>query len=134
MKTPIGALVVCMLVVGCGGGEKPKPKPISGPAKEVAAVVERLEKATAQKDFSTICDELLTASTRKQAGGVDCPAVLEARARGVARPRIVIQGIEVQGERAQVRVRTTATGQAATTDVLRLVRENGRFRVSALGR
>jgi hypothetical protein len=123
-----------MLLAGCGGGKKPQPKPISGPAKEVAAVVAQLEKATAQKDFSTICDDLLAESTRKQAGGVDCPAVLEARARGVARPRIAIQGIEVQGERAQVRVRTTATGQAATIDVLRLVRENGRFRVIALGR
>jgi hypothetical protein len=31
------------------------------------------------------------------------------------------------------RVRTTATGQAATGDVIRLVREGGRFRISSLG-
>src|SRR5436190_24265964 len=103
-------LAAAMLVAGCGGGEKPNPKPISGPAKEVASVVDRLGQATATKDFATICNEILAASTRKQAGGEQCPAVLEARARGVRRPRIVIKSIEVQGDQAQVQVRTTATG------------------------
>jgi hypothetical protein len=97
-------------------------------------VIQRFEKATAQQDFTTICDELLAASTRKQAGGADCPAVLDQRARGVRRPRIRIQSIEVKGNQAQVRVRTTAIGQAPSSDVIRLVRENGRFRVLSLGR
>ena len=123
-----------MLVVGCGGGGDGKPKPITGPAKEVAGVIQRLEKATARRDFATICDDLLASATRRQAGGADCPDVLDQRARGVTHPRIRIQAIEVQGANAQARVRTTATGQAATTDVIRFVRENGRFRVLSLGR
>ena len=134
MKTRAGVVVLCLLLAGCGGGGKQKPKPVSGPAKEVAAVVEKLEAATAKKDFTTICDDLLAHATREQAGGVQCPAVLEARARDIRRPRIVIQAIEVQGDRAQVRVRTTAAGQAATTDTIRLIRESGRFRVLSLGR
>jgi hypothetical protein len=127
-------LIVCVLVAGCGGGGQPKPKPISGPAREVAGVIERLQTATARRDFTTICDHLLAATTRKQAGGAECPAVLGARARGVSHPRIVIKNIEVDGPEAQVTVRTTATGQDATTDVIRLVRENGHFRVISLGR
>jgi hypothetical protein len=123
-----------MLAAGCGGENGDKPQPISGPAKEVAGVIERLEKATAQRDFATICGELLAAETRKQAGGPSCPDVLDQRARGVRHPRIRIQSIEVSGNSAQARVRTTAAGQAPTTDVLRLVRENGKFRVQALGR
>jgi hypothetical protein len=123
-----------MFMGGCGGGGDSKPKPISGPAKDAADVIQRFEKATAQQDFTTICDELLAASTRKQAGGADCPAVLDQRARGVRRPRIRIQSIEVKGNQAQVRVRTTAIGQAPSSDVIRLVRENGRFRVLSLGR
>jgi hypothetical protein len=122
------------LLAGCGGGDSPQPKPVSGPAKEVATVVEQLETATAKKDFTTICADLLARATREQAGGTQCPAVLEARARDVRRPRIVIQAIEVQGDRAQVRVRTTAVGQTAKTDTIRLVRESGRFRVLSLGR
>jgi hypothetical protein len=123
-----------VLIAGCGGGGSGKPEPISGPAKEVAAVIQRLEKATAQRDFATICNDLLAAVTRRQAGGDSCPDVLGQRARGVSRPRIRIQSIEVSGNQARVRVRTTATGQAAIGDVIRLVREHGRFRVLALGR
>ena len=134
MKIRACVVVSCVLVAGCGDSSHPKPKPISGEAKEVAGVVQRLEKATAKRDFATICDDILTATTRKQAGGDQCPAVLDARARGVRRPRIVIKAIEVQGPKAQATVRTTATGQAPTTDVILLVRENGEFRVSSLGR
>jgi hypothetical protein len=128
------SLVACICAAGCGAGDRAQPKPISGAAKEVAAVVQRLEKATARKDFSTICDELLASVTRKQAGGDDCPAVLGTRVRGVRRPKIKIESIEVDGARAQARVRTTASGQAATVDVIRLVREDGNFRVISLGR
>jgi hypothetical protein len=123
-----------MLVVGCGGGGNGKPKPITGPAKDVASVIQQLEKATSRHDFATICNDLLAAATRKEAGGDQCPDVLDQRARGVQHPRIRIQSIAVQGDQAQVRVRTTATGQAATSDVVRLVRENGSFRVLSLGR
>jgi hypothetical protein len=107
---------------------------VSGPAKEVATVIERLQRATARRDFETVCNDLLAASTRRQAGGGECPAILAARARGVRAPRIVIKTIAVQGNDAQVRVRTTARGQAAASDVIRLVREHGRFRVLSLGR
>jgi hypothetical protein len=123
-----------VLVAGCASGANRKPKPISGAAKEVATVVQRLERATAERDFRTICDRLLARPTRKQAGGEQCPDVLDQRARGVRRPRIRIQAIEIRGNEARVRVRTTATGQASVVDVLRLVRENGSFRVLSLGR
>src|SRR3954470_2301769 len=98
-----------MLAAGCGGGESGKPKPISGSAKEIAGVIGRLEKATAKRDFATICRDVLAAATRKQAGGEDCADVLDQRARGVTHPHIRIQAIEVQGDSAQVRVRTSAT-------------------------
>jgi hypothetical protein len=131
MRWAVPAL--CVLAAGCGGGKNPAPKAISGPAKEVADVVSRLERATAMRDFGTICNNLLASATRTQAGGADCVRVLGERAGGVRRPRIVIQAIEVAGNRAQARVRTSARGQAPATDVLRMVREGGRFRISSLG-
>jgi hypothetical protein len=134
VKTRACAALTCVLTAGCGGGVTGKPEPISGPPKQVADVIQRLEKATAERDFTTICDQLLAVATRRQAGGSDCPGVLDQRARGVRRPRIRIQSIEVQGNQALVRVRTTASGQAPTGDVIRLVREGGGFRVLSLGR
>lgn len=133
MRKRPGLVVICLLAAGCGGGDKVSPKPIQGPAKEVADVITRLESATAKQDFATICDDLLAAATRRQAGGADCVSVLQKRAGDVRRPRIVVQSIEVSGNTAQARVRTTATGQAATTDLIRLVREGGRYRISSLG-
>ena len=55
------------------------------------------------------------------------------RAGDIRRPRIVIKAIGVQGDRARVKVRTTATGQSATTDVILLTREAGKFRIESLG-
>jgi hypothetical protein len=124
--------VLCILAVGCGGGNDGKPEAISGPAKEVADTIQRLEKATAARDFTTVCGQLLASATRKQAGGEQCPDVLDQRARGVRRPRIKILSIEVQGNQAQARVRTTAVGQASVPNVIRLVREQGRFRIASL--
>src|SRR6476619_3868780 len=106
-----------MLAAGCGGGGKGSPKPISGPPKEVADVVTQLQQATAKRDFNTICNDLLASAARQRAGGADCARLLGARAGSIRRPRILVQSIEVDGNRAQVRVRTTAAGQAATTDV-----------------
>jgi hypothetical protein len=123
-----------MLIAGCGGGSGDKPKPISGPAKDAAVVIQRLEKATAKQDFATICNDLLATATRRHAGGDQCADVLGQRARGVRHPRIRIRSIEVAGNQAVVRVRTTATGQAPVNDVIRLVKENGEFRVLSLGR
>jgi hypothetical protein len=133
VKTGPRLLAACVLVAGCGGAGNSAPKPISGPAKEVAGVIQRLQTATARHDFQAICDDLLAAATRRQAGGGDCSALLRERAADVRRPRIVVQAIEVSGRTAQARVRTTASGQAATTDVIRLVREGGSFRISSLG-
>ena len=95
--------------------------------------MDRLEQATAKHDYAFICDQLLSAAARERAGGDDCARLLTARAGEIRRPRIQVQAIEIDGARAQVRVRTTAGGQAATTDVIHLVREKGRFRISSLG-
>lgn len=98
-------LLVCLIVGGCGGGGASKPKPVSGPAKQVASVIWRLQKATAAHDFATIC-----------------------------RPLIRIQAVEIQDGRAAAGVQTTGVGQAPTTDVIRLVREKRGFRIVSLGR
>jgi hypothetical protein len=106
-----------MFAAACGSGGSGEPKPITGPAKDVATVIQRFEKATA-----------------RHAGGDSCSDLLYQRARGVRHPRIRIRSIEIQGDQALVQVRTTATGQAPTSNVIRLVRENGSFRVLSLGR
>lgn len=137
----VGGVVVSLGVGGCLGSTPEEPKPVAGPAQEVAGVVRALERATAEKDYNQICFDLFSDQVRAQAGGVRCPAFLRRTARGIDSPRIQIvddpggaPAIVVKGERATVRVRTRTRDQAPVLDSIQLVRQRGRFRISALGK
>jgi hypothetical protein len=118
---------------GCSLGGDDEAKPASGAPAQIAATVDRLERSVAQRDWVTVCDQLFTASARKRAGGDECPRQLRSSAEGVTRPSIEIEAIDVDGNRATVRVRTQAEGQARVSDELQLRRQGGRWLVEALG-
>jgi hypothetical protein len=128
-----GLLLVALIIGGCKGADRKASPEVAGAAREAATVVQRLQKATAARDYATICDALLTASERAQAGGENCAQLMAERAKGIRRPRIRIRGIELMRNGARVSVQTTAVGQAPTSDTIRLVREGGRLRIAALG-
>lgn len=145
MKGVVPALAVALAVwgvlAGCRGSGPEAPRPVAGPAREVAAVVEGLERATVEKDFTEICFELFSDEVRAQAGGVRCPAFLRRTARDIEAPSIQIAdppggrtpAIVVRGPAATVRVRTKTRDQPPVNDTIQLVRQRGRFRISALG-
>ena len=124
--------VALLFAPGCSLGGDEEPRPAGGAPREIADIVERLERATAERDFRTICQDLLTRAARERAGGGDCVRLTREAAEGVRRPRITIRAIRVEGDRAEVEVRTRATGQAVVEDVLDLRREDGEWRVEAL--
>ena len=115
--------------LGGGGG----PGDATGAPRAISVTLERLERATAQRDFATICGELLTASARRRAGGPDCVRLSRSAAAGVRRPSIAPESIDVHGTTARVSVLTRAKGQAPVRDELVLRRERGRWRVDSLG-
>ena len=124
-----------LTLTGCSLGADEEPQRATGAPAEIAAVVQRLEHATAQRDWSTICADLFTAAARERAGGADCARLLREAAADVRRPEIEIRGIRVREEgRASVNVRTSAAGQRTVSDVLELRDENGEWRVEALKR
>jgi hypothetical protein len=124
-------MAVAAFLPGCLGSDE-EPQPAKGAPREIAAVVERFERATAERDFATVCDDLFTAAARERAGGEDCERLTRSAAAGIARPRIDLKAITVEGERARVEVATRATGQAVADEVLELRREGGEWRVEAL--
>jgi hypothetical protein len=126
------ATIVMLAPSGCSLGGDDEPKPASGAAAQVAATVDRLERAVADGDFATICNQVFTAKARQRAGGDDCVRQLRSAAEGLKRPRIEIQRIEVKDNRAWARVRTEAEGQALVSDELVLRREGARWLVEAL--
>jgi hypothetical protein len=126
------ATIVMLAPTGCSLGGDDEPKPASGAAAQVAATVDRLERAVEQQDFAAICNQVFTAKARQRAGADDCARQLRSAAEGLKRPRIEIQRIEVKDNRATVKVRTEAEGQALVSDELLLRRERLRWLIEAL--
>jgi hypothetical protein len=130
------ATVACSLALaglpGCSLGEDDEPEPAAGAPRAVEETVGRLERAIARGDWQEVCNDLFTASARRRAGGDACPRLLRSDAEGLRRPRIEILEIDVEGRRAEVRVRSSARGQRPLTDVIRLSRERGSYRVDSL--
>ena len=125
-------LVAAVALTGCLPGSDDEPKPIKGAPKEVADVIARLERATQRRQFAVLCDQLFTASARARAGGKDCVALLRETAKDVRQARIRLLDVRINGRRATARVRTTAEGQTAVEETIDLVRQRGRYRISAL--
>jgi hypothetical protein len=127
------ATIAMLAPAGCSLGGDDEAKPASGAPAQVAATVDRLERAVAERDFATVCDQLFTAKARRRAGGDECARQLRSAAQGVERPSIEIEAIDVEGNRATVEVQTEAKGQARVSDQLQLRRQGGRWLVEALG-
>jgi hypothetical protein len=127
------ATSVLLASSGCSLGADDEAKPASGPPAQIAQTVDRLERAVATRDYATICDQLFTAQARKRAGGAECTRQLRSATEDVKKASIEIVAIDVKGDRATVKVRTRAQGQARVSDELRMRRESGRWLVEALG-
>ncbi len=121
-----------VLLLGGSGGSEDEPRPITGPGKQVADVVGRLELATRRRQFEVVCEQLFTRAARARAGGGNCVRLLHSTARDVRRPRIRLLGVRIAGNRAQARVRTLAEGQTAVEETIDLLREGGSYRIAAL--
>ncbi len=124
-------MALAALGSGCLGDEE-QPPPARGAPREIAQVVQRLERATARGDWGAVCRDLLTRAARRRAGGPDCVRLTREAGQQIERPAIEIASIRVRGDSAQVGVRTRARGQAEVIDVLELRRERGAWRVEAL--
>jgi Putative lumazine-binding len=127
------AVAALLAPTGCSIGADSEPQPATGAPKQIAATVDQLGAAIAKRDFAQVCDKLFTTAARERSGGADCAEEVTTAAQGLERPTIEIRGIDVRGNRAVVKVATTAEGQARLTDTLQLRREGTRWRIDAIG-
>jgi predicted small lipoprotein YifL len=122
------AAIALLLVAGCGE-QGPTPE------EQVRAKVVEFGRATADKDYQAICDRILAAALieRLKRIGLPCEVALQQSLGEVRDPRLTIGRVDVQGESASAQVRTSATGQEPSEDTMRLVNENGTWKISSLG-
>jgi hypothetical protein len=126
------AIAGAVVVLTRDGGHKPPP--VRGTPAEAVAVVDSFRRALATRDFATICDSLFSKRARSAAGGDDCQSVLAQAAARIRRPSVQIKSVVLtRGNTAAVGVVASATGRGGAPDVIRLVRERGRFRIASAG-
>jgi hypothetical protein len=128
VRRPVILVAVAAALAGCGQG---------GPSDQdlVARTVNAFGRATAAKDYATLCNQLLSPSLvqKVEQVGLPCERALRKALGGVRDPRLTIGRITVNGDRASAEIRTSASGQAPSSDTLELERVKGAWRIASLG-
>jgi hypothetical protein len=102
--------------------------------KEVRGTLDRYAKATRDKDYQTLCDDLYASELidRIRSAGLPCEVALRTGLQDRRNPQLKVLGVEVSGDQALARTRTTAIGEPPSVDTVRMVRQDGRWRVASL--
>ena len=131
MLRPVRRLTAVLLglsfvVSGCGGTPDPE---------KVRATVASFARATAAKDYRTMCDRLLAPDLVEEVEsiGLSCEDALDRGLGDVEDPRLSIGEVSVEGNAATVETRSSAAGQEPSADTLRLVNVDGTWKISSLG-
>jgi Putative lumazine-binding len=120
--------VALLLLAGCGEGG-PTPE------EQVRSTVTEFGRATAAKDYQTLCDRLLAPSLVEEVEsiGLPCEVALRQGLGKVREPRLTIGRIQVTDDTASAEVRTSASGEEPSKDTLELVNLDGTWKISSLG-
>jgi hypothetical protein len=118
------ALSLAPALAGCGGDD----------AAQVRATLAAFQRATARRDFATLCANVLSKQLvqRIEQVGLSCEGALRKGLGRVSVPRLRVERVTFRGAAALALVRSTAANQPPSTDTIRLVREGGRWRIAAL--
>ncbi|MDQ6607985.1 MAG: hypothetical protein M3Z06_15750 [Actinomycetota bacterium] len=101
----------------------------------VRAKVDQFLKATASKDYATMCNQVLAPAllAHLSAGGIKCEQAMQIALGGVKSPSLSIGRIDIHGQKASVITLTTAAGQQASLDAIELTKTGSGWRVESLG-
>jgi hypothetical protein len=124
----LATALALLILAGCGD-QGPTPE------EQVRSTVTEFGRATAAKDYQTLCDRLLAPSLVEEVEsvGLPCEAAMRQGLRDVRDPRLTIGTIEVRDDRATAEVRTSAAGEEPSQDTLELVNLDGAWKISSLG-
>jgi hypothetical protein len=124
----LGAALVLAVLAGCGD---------TGPTPEqqVRTTVSDFGRATAAKDYKTLCDRILAPKLIEDVTqvGLSCEAALKQGLGDVKEPRLTIGRVQIDGDQASAEIRSSASGQPPSKDTLKLVKINGTWKISSLG-
>jgi hypothetical protein len=121
------ALALALALGGCGESEPTDEE-------QVRTTLTAFSKATADKDYQRLCDRLLASSLIADLKkiGLPCEIALQQGLGEVKQPRLVVGEVTVKGKKASAEVRTSAEGQAPSSDTVELERTEDGWRISSL--
>jgi hypothetical protein len=110
-----------------------KPGPDSD--KQVRDTLDRYAQATRDKDYQTLCDSLFARNIVDGLRSASLPcevALRNSTFETLRNPQLTVLGVEVSGDQALARTRTAALGEAPSVDTIKLVRQDGGWRIASL--
>ena len=122
------ALALALALGACGESEPTDEE-------QVRATMSAFSKATAAKDYQRLCDRLLAPSLLADLKkiGLPCEIALQQGLGEVKQPRLIVGDVAVKGKKASAEVRTSAEGQAPSSDTVQLERTEDGWRIASLG-
>lgn len=122
---PIVVIVVLLVMVL-------RPEPDS--EEQVRETLDRYAQATREKDYQTLCDDLYASDLveRTRAAGLPCEVALRTGLEDRQNPQLQVLSVDVTGDTAAARVRSTAVGEVPSVDTVGLVKEDGDWKVASL--
>ena len=126
-----GGTIVVVALGGCGAASTRSP---AAEQQQVRGTLQRFANASAAGDYASMCQSLLAGRliAKIRSLGVPCELAVRTGLSSVKDPRLSVQSVRIDGDRASALVRSTAQGQRPSTDIVQLVREGGRWRVASL--
>ena len=108
---------------GCGDDEE-----------DVRDTLSRYAQAVEKKDYQELCDELLAKQLldNLQTVGLPCELALQRGFADVQKPSITVRSVKIDGDEATAVARTDAANQEPSEDTIRLVKEDGDWKIFAL--
>jgi hypothetical protein len=118
------ALLLAAVPAGCGQSDE----------EEVRDTLKRFETAVRDRDYKTLCDDVLAKGIldRLQAAGAPCEVVLERGFGTRLSPSLTIHRIRVRDDVALAEVTSTAVGEKPARVTLRLVWAGDDWRLASL--
>jgi len=122
--TLLSCLALALAAAACGQSEP----------EQVEATMQDFATAIAEEDYTGLCEDTLASELVEsvRSVGLDCPVALGLALEEVQAPSLELQDIDIEDDEALARVRTTAEGQEPSEDAVRLVKQDGDWRVASL--
>jgi hypothetical protein len=125
---PLLLVAAACALAGCGD---------SGPTDEqqVRATLAEFQRATAARDYRTVCDRILAPKLIEtvQQVGLPCEVALRKGFKDLRNPHLTVGAVAIDDGKATAEVRSSAAGEAPSRDTVELVRVGDRWRIVSLG-